>query len=239
MAVEKERRNGSLFSSFYTFTVAGGWWKSWEYLPQQWGSSSSNKGGPAHISDTPFFPWASSLDNVLAQFTGEKTGSVDVCSHPLQTILRLFHDLFLFLLFFCPRFHPCMSWRSHDCLPLLLHHRRGFLVLAGPRVSWMLLIRNVKFLSWWRYRVLWDRAILHVPREVPVPVYRYRSQSRGEVEGQWSSGSDVGDTGVWHHGSIAVSVTAAPSFSFEVQGQSPPAPGLFYLSLHLRIKDVI
>ena len=54
------------------------------------------------------------------------------------------------------------------------------------------------------------------------------------MEGQRPSGSDVGDTGVWHHRSIAVSVAAATSFSLEVQGQSSPAPGLFDLSLHLR-----
>lgn len=67
-----------------------------------------------------------------------------------------------------------------------------------------------------------------------MPVHRHRSQPRGEVEGQRSSGSDVGDTGVRHHRSIAVSVAAATSFSLEVQGQSSPAPGLFNLSLHLR-----
>lgn len=66
-----------------------------------------------------------------------------------------------------------------------------------------------------------------------MPVDRHRSQPRGEVKSQWASGSDVGNTGVRHHRSIAVSVTAAPSFPFEVQGQSPPAPGLLNLSLHL------
>lgn len=43
---------------------------------------------------------------------------------------------------------PKVAWRSHDCLPLLLHHRWGFLVLAGPSMSRMLLVRNVKLLSW-------------------------------------------------------------------------------------------
>lgn len=49
----KEIRNDSLFSSFYTFTVADGWWK---YLPQLWGViKPQSKGGPGYISDTPFF----------------------------------------------------------------------------------------------------------------------------------------------------------------------------------------
>lgn len=61
----------------------------------------------------------------------------------------------------------------------------------------------------------------------------HRSESGGEMESQRASGSDVGDTGVRHHRSVAVSVTAAPSFPFKVQGQSPPAPGLFDLGLHL------
>lgn len=204
------------------------------------GHHPSNEGGPARGSDAPFLPRATSLSNVLAQFTGEKTGSVDACSHPLQTILRLFHGLSPTAPS-PPGFHPCTqpTWRSHDCLPLLLHHRWGLLVLAGPSVSRMLLVRDVELLSRWRYGVLRHRAVLHVPGEVPVAVDRHRPQPRGEVEGQRSSGRDVGDAGVWHHRSIAVSVTAAPSFSFEVQGKIPPAPGLLDLSLHLWREEVI
>lgn len=220
----------SLFSSFYTFTVADGWWK---YLPQLWGSSSPKWRRPRLRKWYTLFclePHQSAVFWVNSQ--EKKTGSVDACSHPLQTILRLFHNF----VFFPPSFSPNAqrSWRSHDCLPLLLHHRWGFLVLAGPCVSRMLLVRNVKLLSRRRYGVLGDRAVLHVPGQVPVTVHRHRSQPGGEVEGQRCSGSDIGDTGVWHHRSIAVSVTAAPSFSFEVQGQGSSAPGFFDLSLHLR-----
>lgn len=60
-----------------------------------------------------------------------------------------------------------------------------------------------------------------------------RPQSGGEVEGQRCPGGHVGDAGVRHHRSVAVRIAAAPSFPFEVQGQGPPAPGLFDLSLHL------
>lgn len=67
-------------------------------------------------------------------------------------------------------------------------------------------------------------------------VDRHRSQSGGEMERQRASGGDVGDAGVRHHGSVAVRVTAAPSFAFKVQGQGPPAPGLFDLGLHLGSK---
>lgn len=141
-----------------------------------------------------------------------------------------------FVMNFFSRFSPTKtaSCRSHDCLPLFLNHGRGFFVLTRPRMRRMLFGWNVELLSRWRYRVLWHGAIFHIPREVPVPIHRRRSQPRGEVEAQRSSGSDIGNTGVWYHRSIAVSVTAASSFSFEVQGQSSPAPGLFYLSLHLR-----
>lgn len=54
-----------------------------------------NKGSSALISDALF--QASSVSNVLGQFTGEKkqkqnkTGSVDARSHSLQIILRVFH----------------------------------------------------------------------------------------------------------------------------------------------------
>lgn len=150
-------------------------------------------------------------------------------------------DCFM-ICFFSPVFLKSLytaPLRSHDCLPLLLHHRWGFLVLTGPRISRMLFFWNVELLSRRRYRVLRDGAILHVPREVPVPVHRHRPQPRREVEGQRSSGSDVGNTGVWYHRSIAVGVTATPSFSLEVQGQSPPAPGLFDLSLHLGGEEVV
>lgn len=181
--------------------------------------------GPGYVSDTPLLPRASSF-SVLGQFTGGKTASVDSCSHPLQTILRLFHPPFP------PSFLPlCVS---HDGLPLLLHHGWGFLVLAGPRGSRMLLIRDVELLSWGRYGVFRDRTVLHVPGEVAVTVHGHWSESGGEMEGQRRSGGDVGDAGVWHHRSVAVCVTAAPSFPFEVQRQGPPAPGLFDLSLHLQ-----
>lgn len=53
------------------------------------GNVPPNK-GPGYVSDTPSLPRASSF-SVLGQFTGEETASVDSCSHPLQTILRLFH----------------------------------------------------------------------------------------------------------------------------------------------------
>ncbi len=205
-----------------------------ECLPKLWGPPSLELRRPS--SHKWCLPWASSVGSVLAQFTGEKTGSVDACSHSLHTNLRLFHNLCVL-----SAFHPCTypTWRSHDCLPLLLHHRRGFLVLAGPRVGRMILVGNVKLLSGWRYRVLRDGAVLHVSREVPMAVHRHWSQPCGEVEGQWSSGRDVGDAGVWHHRSIAVGVAATTSFSFEVQRQGPPAPGLFDLSLHLEREEII
>lgn len=143
---------------------------------------------------------------------------------PLQTILRLF--------IFFPQFFFCLC-PSHDCLSLLLHHGWGFLVLAGWRGSWMLRVWNLELLCRWRYRVFRDGTVLHVPGEVAVTIDGYRSKSGGEMEGQRASGGDVGDAGVWHHRSVAVSVTAAPSFPFKVQGQGPPAPGLFDLGLHL------
>lgn len=126
------------------------------------------------------------------------------------------------------------AWWSHDCLPLLLNHGRGFLSVAGLDLSRMLLFRNVKLLSWRRDGVLRDRAVLHVPGQVPVPIYRHWAQPCCQVEGQRSSGSDVGHAGVRHHRSIAVCVTATASLSFEVQCQRSPAPRLFDLSLYLR-----
>lgn len=196
------------------------------------GHHPPSKGGRGYISNTPIF--------ALSLISWQCSGSI----HRRKKMAVLMQAAIPFKLswacFIICIFSPYLqqSQRSHDCLPLLLHHRWGFLVLAGPCGSWMLLIRNVKLLSWWRYGVLGHRAVLHVTREVAVTIYGHWSQPRGEVEGQWCSGGDVGDTGVWHHRSIAVCVTAAPSFSFEVQCQSPPAPWFFDLSLDLRGEEV-
>lgn len=125
-------------------------------------------------------------------------------------------DCFMILKLFFSSSLSAYAQTSHDCFPLFLHHGGGFLLFAGPCVRRTLLFRNVELLSWWRYRVLRDRAILHIPRKVPVPVHRHWPQPSGVVEGQWSSGSDVGNTGVWYHWSIAVSVTSTSSFPLEV-----------------------
>lgn len=218
----KATLSDSLFLSFQTFTVAVGWWNIFASLTLRvseglWASASPpNEGGPGYRSDTASLLWAAATSNVLGQFTGEKTASVYLCSHPRS-------DWFFFCL--------CTS---HDCLPLLLHQRGGFLVLAGSRGRGTLLVWNMELLCRRRCRVFWDGTVLHVPGEVAVTVDGYRSKSGGEMEGQRASGGDVGDAGVWHHRSVAVSVAAAPSFPFKVQVQGSPAPGLFDLSLHLR-----
>lgn len=198
------------------------------YSSRLWGGGGVNippNKGPGYVSDTPSLPRASSF-SVLGQFTGENCQcwfpqpspsdypeTVSSPPSPPPSFLSLFV--------------------SHDGLPLLLHHGWGFLVLAGPRGSRMLPIRDVELLSWGRYGIFRDGTVLHVPGEVAVTVHGHRSESGGEMEGQRRSGGDVGDAGVWHHRSVAVGVTAAPSFPFEVQRQGPPAPGLFDLSLHL------
>lgn len=97
----------------------------------------------------------------------------------------------------------------------------------------MVLVWTVELLCRRWYGVFRDGSVLHVPGEVAVAVHGNRSESGGEMEGQRRPGGDVGDAGVRYHRSVAVSVTAAPSFPFEVQGQGPPAPGLFDLSLDL------
>lgn len=205
------------YVSFQPFTHS-----LWSLVVERFNNNESHEslteGSPAHKSDAPVWPRATlRLDsqerNCRCRFPFTPSWDCSVG---------------------CSSFHP---WRSHDRLPLLLHHRGGFLFLARPRASGLLLLGNVELLCWRRHGVLWDGAVLYVAREVPVAVYRHGSQPGGEVKSQRSSGCDVGNTGVWYHRSIAVRVTAAPSFPFEVQGQSPPAPGLLDLSLHLRKQE--
>lgn len=209
-----------------TFTAADG-----RIRHDSEGHQFPNKGGPGCVSDAPSSLPASLVGSVPGQFTGgkKKKKELAVLTHAAVPF-RPTWDCFIPLVFF-PTYSS--SPRSHDRLPLLLHHRRGFLVLAGPLLSRVLLIGDVQLLAGQRHRVLRDRAVLHVAGEVPVAVDRHRPQPRGEVEGQRRPGSNVGDAGVRHHRSVAVRVTAASSFPLEVQRQCPPAPGLFDLSLHL------
>lgn len=195
------------------------------YSPRLWGSASPATKA-AHITEV-IHPLCSERQHPGVFWVSSREKKLPVLIHaaiPPQTILRLF--------LFSPQFFFSLC-TSHDCLPLLLHHGWGFLVLTGSRGSRTLLVWNLDFLCRWGYGVFRDGTILHVTGEVAVTVDGYRTESGGEMEGQWASGGDIGDAGVWHHRSVAVSVTAAPSFPFKVQGQGSPAPGLFDLGLHL------
>lgn len=66
--------------------------------------------------------------------------------------------------------------------------------------------------------MLGDGTVLHITWEVPVPVDGdWGPKARGEMEGQGPPGSDVGYTGVRHHRSITIRVTATTGFTFKVQ----------------------
>lgn len=87
---EKTKKRASVLA-FYTFSVAGSWWKSWQYLPQQFASHTCSEKLAKVMHPLCREPhllamfWLDSQEKKLAVLT--------IAVIPLRTILRVFHDV--------------------------------------------------------------------------------------------------------------------------------------------------